>query len=89
MVNPVSIKILESGKMNWFGIGKQRSKLGKYIDQHGISQKELEKSGVSRATISRLCSNDEHQPTMVTAKKIINFLKRFDGTIKYDDFFDM
>jgi putative transcriptional regulator len=75
--------------MKWFGIGKDRSRLGQYIDQHGISQKELEKSGVSRATISRLCSSDEHQPTMRTAKKIIKFIKMFDSSVNYDNFFDM
>jgi len=75
--------------LKWFGIGKDRSKLGRYIDQHGISQKELEKSGVSRTTISRLCSDDEHQPTMSTARKIINFLKKLDSNVNYDDFFNM
>ncbi|WP_462412883.1 helix-turn-helix transcriptional regulator [Neobacillus sp. Marseille-QA0830] len=75
--------------MIWFGLGKERSKLGRYIDQHGISQKELEKSGVSRATISRLCSDDEHQPTIGTARKIIQFLRKYDTTVDYKDFFDM
>lgn len=75
--------------MLWFGLGKNRSKLGKYLDQHGISQKELEKSGVSQATISRLCSDEDHQPTIGTARKIVNFLKKFDGSVKYDDFFDL
>jgi putative transcriptional regulator len=75
--------------LKWFGIGKERSKLGRYIDQHGISQKELERSGVSRATISRLCSDEDHQPTMSTARKIINFLKKLDPTVDYNDFFDM
>ena len=75
--------------LKWFGVGKDRSKLGRYIDQHGISQKVLEKSGVSRATVSRLCSNDNHQPSLSTAKKIINFLKRFDKNVDYNDFFDM
>jgi predicted transcriptional regulator len=75
--------------LKWFGIGKDRSKLGRYIDQHGISQKELEKSGVSRATISRLCSYDHHQPTISTARKIINFLKKLDPNVDYNDFFDM
>ncbi|MBV7508952.1 helix-turn-helix domain-containing protein [Bacillus sp. sid0103] len=75
--------------MKWFGIGKVRSKLGRYIDQHGISQKELEKSGVSRATISRLCSDDEHQPTISTARKIITFLKKLDSSVDYDNFFNM
>ncbi|MCQ6281048.1 helix-turn-helix transcriptional regulator [Bacillus sp. EB600] len=75
--------------MNWFGIGKTRSKLGRYIDQHGISQKELEKAGVSKATVSRLCSSDEHQPTISTARKIIKFLKKFDKGIDYDNFWSM
>jgi putative transcriptional regulator len=76
-------------ELEWFGLGKERSKLGQFIDQRGISQKELEKSGVSPATISRLCSNDEHQPTMSTAKKIIHFLKKLDPNINYNDFFDL
>jgi putative transcriptional regulator len=76
-------------ELNWFGIGKDRSKLGRYIDQHGISQKELEKAGVSKATVSRLCSSDEHQPTISTAKKILNFLRKFDKGVDYNDFFDM
>ncbi|WP_042461328.1 helix-turn-helix domain-containing protein [Neobacillus dielmonensis] len=75
--------------MRWFGLGRDRSKLGRYIDQHGISQKELEKSGVSRATISRLCSDDTHQPTISTARKIIHFLQKYDSTIDYRDFFNM
>lgn len=75
--------------MKWFGLGKDRSKLGRYIVQHGISQKELEKAGVSRATVSRLCSSDDHQPTLGTAKKIINFLKKIDKNVTYNDFFDM
>jgi putative transcriptional regulator len=75
--------------MKWFGIGKDRSKLGRYIDQHGISQKELEKSGVSRATISRLCSSDEHQPNMSTARKLLNYLRKIDKRVDYKDFFDM
>ena len=75
--------------MKWFGLGKKRSRLGRYIDQHGISQTELEKAGISRATVSRLCSSDENQPTIKTAKKIVNFLKRYDEGVDYKDFFDL
>lgn len=74
--------------MKWFG--KNKSKLAKYLARHGLSQKDLEEgSGVSRATINRLCTNSEHQPTIGTAKKIIKFLKKLDSSVKYEDFFDM
>lgn len=46
--------------MNWFELGKPRSKLGEYIDSKGISQQELsDKTGVNRNTIGQL-ANDEH-----------------------------
>jgi putative transcriptional regulator len=78
----------EQKMMKWFG--KNKPRLAKYIAQHGLSQKDLQEgTGVSRATISRLCTDSDHQPTLQTAKKIINFLKKFDRNINYDDFFDM
>lgn len=75
--------------MKKHGLGKSRSKLGKYIDKHSINQTELEKAGISRATASRLCSSNDNQPTLKTAKKIINFLKKYDKDIDYKDFFDL
>ncbi|WML27365.1 helix-turn-helix transcriptional regulator [Neobacillus sp. OS1-33] len=74
--------------MKWFG--KDKPRLAKYLARHGLSQKDLEQgSGVSRATINRLCTDSEHQPTIGTAKKILNFLKKFDSSVTFDDFFDM
>lgn len=77
--------------MDWLGLGKRRSKMGKLLDRHGISQVEFsKKSGVSRPTITRLCSDDEHQPNMRTAKKIIKALRDLTGkNIDYDDFWSM
>ncbi|WP_182103183.1 helix-turn-helix domain-containing protein [Niallia taxi] len=75
--------------MKWHGLGKKRSKLGRYIDRNSIQQTELEKAGISRATVSRLCSSDDNQPTLKTAKKIISFLKKYDKSIDYKDFFDL
>ena len=73
--------------MSWFGIGKKRSKLGKWLDRHGVAQIEVEKeTGLSRGTISRLCADDENKPTMKTAGKIIKFLKRLDKRVSYEDF---
>ncbi|MDQ6600908.1 helix-turn-helix transcriptional regulator [Bacillus salipaludis] len=74
--------------MSWFG--KDKPRLAKYLSRHGLSQKDLQEgSGVSRATINRLCTDSDHQPTLGTAKKIVKFLRKFDSDITYEDFFDM
>ncbi|MGE8082076.1 helix-turn-helix domain-containing protein [Peribacillus loiseleuriae] len=74
-----------------FGLGKKRSKLGKWIDKRGISQTWLaKKSGVNRNTINELTSGDtERAPTIRTVKKILNALKEVDPNVKPDDFFDI
>ncbi|HJV46724.1 MAG TPA: helix-turn-helix transcriptional regulator [Bacillota bacterium] len=74
--------------MEWFGLGKKRSKLGKWLDQHGVTQTEFSKlSGVSRPTVTRLCSEDDYSPNMSTAKKIIKAIKDLTGSkVDYDDF---
>lgn len=77
--------------MDWFGLGKKRSKLGKWLDRHGISQAEFSKiSGVSRPTITRLCSDDKHEPNMSTAKKIIKAIRTLtEKDVHFDDFWSM
>ncbi|OIJ17101.1 transcriptional regulator [Anaerobacillus alkalilacustris] len=76
--------------MDWFGLGKKRSKLGKWLDRHGVAQIEVEKATkLSRGTISRLCNDDENVPTMKNANKIIKFLRKLDPDVDYDDFWSM
>jgi predicted transcriptional regulator len=74
-----------------FGLGKKRSKLGRWLDNKGISQQWLAKtSKVSRSTVSDLCKGDsEHAPTQSTIKKIMNALRKIDPGVKADDFFDL
>ncbi|WP_315900439.1 helix-turn-helix transcriptional regulator [Neobacillus bataviensis] len=74
-----------------FGLGKRRSKLGRWLDSRGISQQWLSNnSGVGRTTISDLCKGDnEHTPNMTTIQKIIKALKKIDPNINSNDFFDM
>lgn len=75
---------------NLFGLGKKRSKFGKWVDKKGIKQQWIaEKSGVSRSTISQLASEDERFPTLKNAKKIIKVLKQIDPTINQDDFWSI
>lgn len=74
----------------WFGLGKKRSKFGKFLDRNSISQQEIaEKSGVSKSTISRLCDPEEYEPSIRTAKKIIKVLRKYDSSVHYEDFWDM
>ncbi|WP_332633771.1 helix-turn-helix domain-containing protein [Halalkalibacter flavus] len=76
--------------MSWFGLGKKRSKFGKYLDKNSITQQEIAKeSGVSKSTISRLCDPEEFEPSIKNAKKIIKALRRHDSNIDYTDFWDM
>jgi predicted transcriptional regulator len=74
-----------------FGLGKKRSKLGKWLDDRGISQQWLaKKAGVGRTTISNLAKGDKtHKPNMTTVKKIMKALREIDPRVKADDFWDM
>lgn len=72
-----------------FGLGKKRSKFGKFIDKRGITQTELEKlTGLSRGTISSLCNDKEYRPKLSTVQKVKKALKRL-GESAPDDYFNM
>ncbi|MEN8702457.1 helix-turn-helix transcriptional regulator [Bacillus infantis] len=73
-----------------FGLGKKRSKFGKFLDRHGITQEELSKaSGVNRNTISRAAKTDDQQPSMKNSVKIIKTLKKSGYKVDYDDFWSI
>jgi predicted transcriptional regulator len=74
-----------------FGLfgGKPRSRLGKWLDERGISQEWLiSKSKVSRTTVSELASG-KRQPTLETVKKLMKAIREVDPNARPDDFFDM
>lgn len=76
--------------MDWFGLGKKRSRFGKYLDKNSITQQEIaNESGVSKSTISRLCDPEEYEPNMKNARKIIKALRKYDASVDYDKFWDM
>jgi len=63
--------------MDWFDIGKPRSKFGKFLDKHHLTQQDIAKaSGVSRGTISRLCKGSAFHPSLKNGNKIIRALKK-------------
>ncbi len=79
------------GEIKVFGLGKKRSKLGKWLDKRGISQTWLSKeSGVNRNTINELTSGDsDRAPTIRTVQKVLKALRKIDPGVKSDDFFDL
>lgn len=43
-----------------YGLGKGRSKLGRFVDKNGISHGELvKKSGVSKDTVTKACNEED------------------------------
>lgn len=69
-----------------FGLGKPRTKLGRYIDRHGISQGQLEEwTGLGRSTIMRICNDTSHGPHEVTMMKIVSALRKRGYSVSVDD----
>ncbi|QWH09566.1 helix-turn-helix domain-containing protein [Bacillus mycoides] len=73
-----------------WGLGKKRTKLGKFLDKHGIEQEWLiRKAGLGRNTVGDLANNPDRSPTRKTMQKILQVLREFDSRVKADDFWDM
>lgn len=73
-----------------FGLGKTRSKFGKWLDKRGIKQNEIvENSEVGRSTVSNMCSDPNHKPRYETWVKVEKALKALGYNVKRNDFWDM
>lgn len=73
-----------------FGLGKKRTKLGKWLDRRGITQEWLrEETKLSKNTISDLTNNSDRLPTQRTMIKILKALRGIDPNVKSDDFWSM
>lgn len=70
-----------------FGLGKKRSRLGKWLDKNGYTQEDLvNESGVSRNTISKACSDPTYIPSGRVIKKILKAIRKVDPDVTIDDF---
>ncbi|MGM0882581.1 MAG: transcriptional regulator [Bacillota bacterium] len=66
-----------------FGLGKPRSRFGKYVDRNGISHGELvEKSGVSKDTVTKACSSDDADLREISKKALVKGLNTITGEKK-------
>ena len=73
-----------------FGLGKKRTKLGKWLDKNSVEQEWLvRKSGLGRNTIGDLANDPDRSPTTRTIQKILTALREIDPNVKSDDFWDM
>lgn len=73
-----------------WGIGKKRSKLGKFIDKNGYTQEQLrEAADIGRSTASRVCNDPNYTPNSLTIKKIMKAIRTIDPKAKTDDFFNL
>lgn len=73
-----------------FGLGKNRSAFGKYLDRHGIKQDEVvaKSGGLSRNAVSRLCDGEQdHEKLQVRTKSMaISALRKMGYDVRPDDF---
>lgn len=73
-----------------WGLGKRRTRLGRFLDKRGRTQMELAKAaGVNKETISRACSDPNYSPTVKTLSKIMKAIRQLDPNAKPEDFFDI
>lgn len=69
---------------------KPRTHLKKWLDRHGIEQKNLaQTAGVSLATLTKVCRDTSYIPTPIVMKKLLKAIRRVDGGAKASDFWEM
>ncbi|GIP40772.1 hypothetical protein J31TS4_40520 [Paenibacillus sp. J31TS4] len=73
-----------------FGLGKRRSRFGKFIDQelgYGGQERVREVSKISRETIAKICNNADYIPSGKTMKLLMTAVKKLTGkNVRTDDF---
>lgn len=71
-----------------FGLGKKRSKFGRFVDENGISHGELvKKSGVSKDTITKACTDSDCSLREISKRALVSAVNELTGHQKQvDDF---
>jgi putative transcriptional regulator len=70
-----------------FGLGKQRTRLGKFLDNNKIPQQTIERStGLGESTLRRLCNDLNYSPIEVTKMKVVKLLRDQGFKVSVDDF---
>jgi predicted XRE-type DNA-binding protein len=80
----------EKEMRNMFGVGKSRTKFGKWLDREGLTQREIEnESGLGRATISKLCNDKHYRPKIETISKVKRAVRNLGRDVPPDNHFGM
>ncbi|CAH1230626.1 hypothetical protein PAECIP111891_06702 [Paenibacillus allorhizoplanae] len=70
-----------------FGIGKPRTKFGKWIDSKGISQEWIVKNcGIDKNAATRICGNSDYKPNGSTKGRVIAGLRKNGHGVYEEDF---
>lgn len=74
--------------MTWgLGLGRSQTRLGRWMDVNGITQRWLEsKTGISDTTITKLCRDTDYRPTEKTKMIIISVLRHIEDDLSVSDF---
>ena len=74
-----------------FGLNKPRTKLGNYMDTHGISQRYImEETKLNKNTLTRICTKGKvtQNPTPSTRKLIYDAIKKKKPDVKPSDLWE-
>lgn len=73
-----------------FGLGKPRTKFGKWVDKKGLNQRDIAKEAkLSGTTLSSMCNDPEYRPKFETWYKVKKALNKLGYNVDREDFFDM
>lgn len=69
------------------GLGKPRTRLGRWLDVNGLTQRWLENNtGLGENTLIRLCNDKNYSPSERTKITIVAALRKVDSDVTVADF---
>jgi putative transcriptional regulator len=70
-----------------FGLGKPRTRIGKFLDQNKITQEKIRgAAGIDRTIMAEICGNADYNPQMKTMIKIVSALRKMEYDVEMRDF---
>ncbi|MGF9711693.1 transcriptional regulator [Paenibacillus naphthalenovorans] len=69
-----------------FGLGKERTRFGKWVDKNESQEWVVKNCGIDKNTVSRLCNNKDYKPNGSTRGRVIMGLNKngYRGVIEED-----
>ncbi|WEK53306.1 MAG: transcriptional regulator [Candidatus Cohnella colombiensis] len=62
------------------GLGKKRSKYGRYLDSNGIDQGEIcKETGLNKDTVSKACNEDDPKLRGITKEDLAEAARKLSG----------